>query len=329
MTDASIRRRSFITLLGGAAAAWPLAARGQQAAMPVVGYLYPGVPEAGATVTAAFRKGLSEAGFVEGRNVTVEYRWAQNDNARLPELAADLVRRRVAVIVVRGTVTARAAKEATATTPIVFGSGGDPVEAGLVASINRPGGNVTGAVSMSGELGSKWLGLLHELVPRAARFAVLITPGTFASSVSNIRAAAAVIGGQIEIFNTATPLAIDAAFARLVQDRFDALIVTPQTLFLDRRLQIVTLAAHHRLPTIYPFREFVEVGALMVYGSNLGERDRQVGLYTGRILKGEKPADLPIVRSTKFELIINRQTARTLGIEVPPTLLALADEVIE
>jgi putative ABC transport system substrate-binding protein len=325
----TMQRRSFLTLLGGAAAAWPLAARAQQPVMPVVGYLYPGVPEASATVTAAFRKGLSEAGFVEGRNVTVEYRWAQNDNARLPELAADLVRRRVAVIVVRGTVAARAAKEATATTPIVFGSGGDPVEAGLVASINRPGGNVTGAVSMSGELGSKWLGLLHELVPRAARFAILITPGTFASLVSNIRAAAAVIGRQIEIFNTATPLAIDAAFARLVQDRFDALIVTPEPLFIDRRLQIVTLAAHYRLPTIYPFREFVEVGALMAYGPNLGERDRQVGLYTGQILKGEKPADLPIVRSTKFELIINRQTARTLGIDVPPTLLALADEVIE
>ena len=321
-----IRRRDFITLLGGAAA-WPISARGQQPVMPVVGYLHPSTPDVYSL--NGLRQGLKDAGFIEGQNLTIEYRWANNEPDRLPELAADLVRRRVAVIVVRSSPAALTAKTATAIIPIVFGFGADPVEVGLVASINRPGGNVTGATSMSGELGGKQLGLLQELAPKAGRFAVLITPATFASTVNNMRAAAAVIGRQIEFFTTATPLEIDAAFARLVQDRFDALIVGPDALFIDRRLQLVTLAARHAIPTLYPFRQFTDVGGLMVYGPNLMERDRQVGLYAGRILKGEKPADLPIMRPEKFDFIINRQTARSLGIDVPATLLAQADEVIE
>ena len=322
-----MRRREFVGLVGGAAA-WPLAARAQQGTMPVIGFLHPSSTPDVYSLNG-LRQGLKEAGFIEGQNLTIEYLLANNEPDRLPELAAELVRRRVDVIVVRSSAAALAAKTATAIIPIVFGFGADPVEAGLVASINRPGGNVTGATSMSGELGSKQLGLLQELAPKAGRFAVLYTPTATAITVNNMRAAATVIGRKIEFFNTATPLEIDAAFARLVQDRFDALIVGPDALFIDRRLQLVTLAARHAIPTLYPFRQFTDVGGLMVYGPNLMERDRQVGLYVGRILKGEKPADLPIVRPTKFDFIINRQTARTLGIEVPPTLLALADEVIE
>jgi putative ABC transport system substrate-binding protein len=322
-----MQRRAFITLLSGAAAAWPLAVGAQQPAMPVIGFLHPSNP--GGNLLDGLRQGLKEAGFIEGQNLTIEYRWANNQPDRLPELAADLVRRRVAVIVVRSSVAALAAKTATAIIPIVFGFGVDPVQAGLVASINRPGGNVTGATSMSAEVVSKQFGLLHELVPRAARFAFLISPVAGDSTVNNVRAAAAVLGRQIEIFKTATPLEIDAAFARLMQDRFDALIVGPEALFIDRRLQLVTLAARHAIPTLYPFRQFTDVGGLMVYGPNLMERDRQVGLYAGRILRGEMPSDLPIMRPTKFDFIVNRQTARTLGIEVPPTLLAIADEVIE
>ena len=323
----SINRRELIALAG--ATACPIAARGQQPVMPVVGYLHPSTPDVYSL--NGLRQGLKDAGFIEGQNLTIEYRWANNEPDRLPELAADLVRRRVAVIVVRSTRAALTAKTATAIIPIVFGFGADPVEIGLVASINRPGGNVTGATSMSGELGGKQLGLLHELVPNAGRFAVLMSPLTAGVAMvnNNMRAAAAVLGLQIEFFNTATPLEIDAAFARLVQDRFDALIVNADAFFIDRRLQLVTLAARHAIPTLYPFRQFTDVGGLMVYGPNLMERDRQVGLYAGRILKGEKPAELPIMRATKFDFIINRQTARTLGIEVPPTLLAIADEVIE
>src|SRR5262245_30147587 len=325
-----MRRREFLSVLSGAAAvAWPLAVRAQQGAMPLIGFLHPSTPDFYSL--NGLRQGLKEAGFIEGQNLTIEYRWANNEPDRLPDLAADLVRRRVAVIVVRSTEAALAAKTATAIIPIVFGAGADPVEAGIVASINRPGGNVTVATSMSGELQTKQLGLLHELVPNAGRFAVLMSPLTAGVAMvnNNMRAAAAVLGLQIEFFNTATPLEIDAAFARLVQDRFDALIVNADALFVDRRLQLVTLAARHAIPTIYPVREFTDVGGLMVYGPNLMERDRQVGLYAGRILKGEMPSDLPIMRPTKFDFIVNRQTARTLGIEVPPTLLAIADEVIE
>jgi ABC-type uncharacterized transport system substrate-binding protein len=327
-----MHRRSFLTLLGGAAAAWPPAARAQQAAIPVIGYLYGGSPETTGHLLAAFRKGLSETGYVEGRNVTIEYRWGHNEYDRLPEFAADLVRRRVTVIVTpTATVAALAAKAATTTIPIVFLSGTDPVQIGLVASFNRPGGNLTGVVTMSTELVGKRLGLLHELLPGAVRFAVLVNPNSSSaeSLVKDLRAAAVTIGRQIEAFAAGTNREIDTAFANLVQWRSDALLVAPDPLFDARRLQIATLATYHRVPAIYTKREDTEAGGLMSYGMSFTDMFRWTGIYTGRILKGEKPADLPVMRPTKFEFIINQQTARTLGIEVPPTLLAIADEVIE
>jgi putative ABC transport system substrate-binding protein len=327
-----MRRRQFISLLGSAAAVWPLAARAQQAALPVVGFVYPSVPELSAGIVAAFRKGLNETGFVEGRNVTIEFRFGYNDIAQLPKLAADLVDRRVAVIATPGsTPSALAAKAATATIPIVFGIGPDPVEIGLVASLNRPGGNITGITSMNAELGAKRLGLLHELLPSAVRFAVLVNPNNRNAEplTRDAQATASAIGREIEIFAASSAREIDAAFVSLLQKRADALLVSPDPLFGSRRVQLVTLATHHRLPTIYSFRENVEIGGLMNYGSSAAERDRQVGIYAGRILKGEKPADLPVIRADKFEFVINLQTARVLGLDVSPTLLALADEVIE
>jgi putative ABC transport system substrate-binding protein len=326
-----MRRREFITLLGGAAA-WPLAAHAQQAAVPVVGFVYPGVPELSTGIVAAFRKGLNEAGFIEGRNVTVEFRFAYNDNARLPELAADLAQRRVAVIATPGsTPSALAAKAATTTIPIVFGIGPDPVEIGLVASLNRPGGNITGVSSMNAELGAKRLGLLHELLPTAVRFAVLVNPNNrnVEALTRDAQATASALSRQVEIFPASSTREIDAAFVSLLQKRADALLVSPDPLFDSRRVQLVTLATHHRLPTIYPFRENVEIGGLMSYGSSAAERDRQVGIYTGRILKGEKAAELPVIRAAKFEFVINLQTAKVLGLNVPQALLATADEVIE
>jgi putative ABC transport system substrate-binding protein len=332
----SMQRREFITLLGGAVAAWPMAARAQQPAVPVVGYLYSGSPEPTTNYVAAFRKGLSEAGFVEGRNVAIEYRFGQNDYDRLPELATDLVRRRVAVIAALGnTVAARAAKAATATIPIVFVTGGDPVQGGLVASLNRPGGNVTGVSFMAVELGPKQLGLLHELVPGAARFAVLVNPTQYAtpsdmeSQIAVMRAAAAAIGRQIEVLTASTNHDIDLAFASLAQKRVDALFVRPDSFFANRRVQFATLAAHHRMPAIYFQREFAETGGMMSYGANVADQFRQAGIYAGRILKGEKPADLPVMQPTRFEFIINLQTVKTLGLTIPPGLLAIADEVIE
>jgi len=328
-------RRQILTLIGGTAASpflWPRAARAQQPAMPVVGFLYGGVPELSTGVVASVRKGLGETGFAEGRNVTVDFRFAYNDNARLPELAAELARRRVAVIVAPGsTPAALAAKAATTSVPIVFSVGTDPVDVGLVASFSRPGGNVTGITSLNSELAAKRLGLLQELLPGATRFAVLVNPtNPNAEAVSrDAQAAGSVIGRQVEIFTAATPRGIDAAFASLVQKRADALLVSPDPLLDNRRVQIVTLATHHRLPTIYAFRENVEVGGLMSYGSSAADRDRQAGVYAGRVLKGEKPADLPVMRATKFEFVINLQTAAVLGLDIPPTLLARADEVIE
>jgi ABC-type uncharacterized transport system substrate-binding protein len=328
-----MKRRQFITLLGGAAAAWPLIARAQQLAMPVVGFLYPGAPELSTGIVAAFRKGLGETGFVEGRNVAVEFRFAYNDNARLPELAADLVRRRVAVIVTPGSTPASlAAKAATATIPIVFSIGPDPVEIGLVASLNRPGGNVTGISSMTAQVGAKRLAFLHELLPGAVRLAILVNPNSppvTQATVKDVETAAAAVGRQIEILAAGSPRDIDAAFASLEQKRVEGLLVNPDPFFDNRRVQLVTLAAHQRLPTIYPFREHVEIGGLMSYGSSATERDRQVGVYAGRILKGEAPGNLPVVRAAKFELVINLQTARALRLDVPATLLAQADEVIE
>jgi putative ABC transport system substrate-binding protein len=325
------KRRESITLLGGAAV-WPLAARAQQPAMPVIGFVYPGTPELSAGIVAAFRKGLNETGFVEGRNLAVEFRFGYNDNARLPELTADLVHRRVAVIATPGsTPSALAAKAATTTIPIVFGIGPDPVEIGLVASLNRPGGNITGISSMNAELGSKRLGLLHELLPRAVRFAMLVNPNNRNAETltRDAQATATAIGGQIEIFSARSTREIDAAFASLVQKQIDAVVISPDPLFDSRRAQLVTLATHHRVPTIYAFRENVEIGGLMSYGSSAADRDRQVGIYTGRILKGEKPGDLPVMRASKFEFVVNLQTARIIGLDMPATLLAQADEVIE
>jgi putative ABC transport system substrate-binding protein len=327
-------RREFITLLGGAAAsvAWPRAARAQQGAMPVIGFVYPGTPELSTGVVAAFRKGLGEAGFTEGRNVTVEFRFAYGDNARLPELMADLLRRRVAVIVTPGsTQAALAAKAATSSIPVVFGVGTDPVEIGLVTSLSRPGGNVTGITSLNSELAAKRLGLMLELLPNAVRFAVLVNPSSRNAEAltRDAQAAASTIGRQVEILAATTPREIDAAFADVAQKRADALVVSPEPLLDNRRLQLVTLAAHQRLPTIYAFRENVDIGGLMSYGSSAADRDRLVGLYAGRILKGEAPANLPVMRAAKFELVFNLQTARALGLDVPATLLAQADEVIE
>jgi putative ABC transport system substrate-binding protein len=325
-----VRRREFIAAIGGAAA-WPVAAGAQQAAMPVVGYLGNGSPEATAHLVAAFRKGLSETGYVEGQNVAIEFRWTHNDNNRLPELAADLVRRQVAVIAAPGSVgAALAAKAATATIPIVF-SGGEPVQSGLVASLSRPGGNVTGINSMNSELTAKRLGLLHELLPRAARFAVLVNANnpTYEAMIVDARAAAAAIGRQLEILTGSTNGNIDAAFASLKQKQVEALLVAPDPLFISRRVQLQSLAMRYAVPAIFSAREVAEAGGLMSYGSSLIDLLRQTGIYVGRVLKGEKPADLPVLQPTKFEFVINMQTARILGIEVPANLLALADEVIE
>jgi putative tryptophan/tyrosine transport system substrate-binding protein len=326
-----MKRRQFIAGLGGAAA-WPLVARAQQATVPAVGYLYAGSPETSTYLVAAFHKGLSEMGYVEGRNVAIEYRWAHNDYSRLPELAADLVRHQVAVIAVPGVQLAvAAAKAATATIPIVFTMTGDPVQSGLVASLNRPGGNVTGFTNMTTELMPKQLALLHELLPAAVRFAVLVDPEDpdAQSTVKALQAAASDIGRQIEAFYASTEREIDAAFTNIVQNRADALLVSPLVFFSNRRAQLATLAIHHQVPTIYSIREFAEAGGLMSYGPSLTNQLRQAGIYTSRILKGEKPANLPVQRPTKFELVINLKTAKALGLTISPNLLAIADEVIE
>jgi putative ABC transport system substrate-binding protein len=326
-----MRRRALVMLLGGAAA-WPLASRAQQRKMPLVGFLGTGSPDADAYRVAAFRQGLHEMGYVEGQNMGIEYRWAQNDVARLPELANELINRRVVVIATPfSTPGALAAKAATATIPIVFSMGGDPVRLGLVASLNRPGGNVTGLSYMAVQLVAKRIELLHELVPEAARIGLLVNP-TNALTESLTRdalAAAAAVGLQIEVFAAETDREIDGAFASIVQRQIGALMVGPDTLFSNRRAQLAALAAHHVVPTIYPFRDHAEAGGLMSYGASVLEEFRLVGIYTGRILKGEKPADLPVMQPTKFELVINLKTAKRLGLTVPPLLLGRADEVIE
>jgi putative tryptophan/tyrosine transport system substrate-binding protein len=327
-----MRRREFMAAIGGSAA-WPIVARAQQRAMPVIGFLFNGVPESTTNVRAraAFRKGLSETGFIEGRNVTIEYLFANNANDRLPEVVADLVRRGVTVIGASGLAAALAAKAATATIPIVFRTGNDPVQYGLAASFNRPGGNVTGVNDIGEDLGAKRLGLLHELLPGASRFAALVDPTSPAteSMVAEVAAAASAIGRSIEVVTASTNREIDTAFASLVQKRIDALWVGTAVLFFNRRLKLTTLAAYHRLPAIYPTRGSVEVGGLMSYGTDIVDSFYQVGVYAGRILNGEKPSDLPVTRPTKFEFVINLKTAKALGIEVPQTLLVAADEVIE
>jgi len=326
-----MRRREFITLLCGAAAALPLVARAQQPAMPVVGYLNLQSPESDASRLTGLRRGLSETGYVEGRDFVIEYRFAGNQADRLAVLAADLVQRQVAVIVAAGPLPALAAKAATTSIPIVFGVGGNPVQLGLVASLNRPGGNLTGFNSLGGEFGDKSLALLHELVPSAATIGFLRNPNNPVAELMTrgVLAAAAVIGLKVQIFEASSDREIDAAFVSLVQARTGALLVGGDLFFNNRIEQITALAARHALPAMYALREFVVAGGLMSYGLSLTEEYRQVGLYTGRILKGEKPADLPVMQATKMELAINLKTARALGLDVPDKLLALADEVIE
>jgi ABC-type uncharacterized transport system substrate-binding protein len=324
------KRRDFIMLLGSAAT-WPLAARAQQPAMPVVGYLGAGSPAPAASMLAIFRQTLAEAGYVEGRNVAIEYRFAEGQYDRLPALAAELVRRQVAVIVAVPTPAALAAKAATATIPIVFIAAEDPVKVGLVANLARPGGNVTGGSILFAELGSKQLGLLRELVPTAARIGLLINPSNVNAEdvTKDLTAAGAAMGVKIEVVQASNILEIDAAFASLVRKRADALVTGTDSFFFNRRLQLATLATRHAIPAVFNAREYAEAGGLMSYGTSLTEAFRQVGIYTGRILQGAKPADLPVVQSSKFEFVINLSTARALGIEIPPTLLARADEVIE
>jgi putative tryptophan/tyrosine transport system substrate-binding protein len=325
-----MRRREFIALLGGAAA-WPLAAWAQQPALPVVGYLGAGSPAPAASVLAIFRQTLAEAGYVEGRNVAIEYRFAEGQYDRLPALAAELVRRQVAVIVAVPTPAALAAKAAIATIPIVFIAAEDPVKVGLVANLARPGGNVTGGSILFAELGPKQLGLLRELVPTAARIGLLINPSNVNAEdvTKDLTAAGAAMGVKIEVVQASNILEIDAAFASLVRKRADALVTGTDSFFFNRRLQLATLATRHAIPAVFNAREYVEAGGLMSYGTSLTEAFRQVGIYTGRILQGAKPADLPVVQSSKFEFVINLSTARALGLEIPPTLLARADEVIE
>jgi ABC-type uncharacterized transport system substrate-binding protein len=326
-----IGRRYCITLLGGAAAGLPLAAHAQQSAMPVIGFLGISSPADRTRLVTAFRQGVRETGYVEGQNVAIEYRWAQDQADRLPDLAADLVRRQVTVIAAHDTPSSIVAKAATTTIPIVFVSGGDPVKLGLVAGLNRPGGNVTGVTFVIAELGAKQLGLLHELQPGAVRVGVLVDPNfpLIESFVSDVQAAASSVRKQIEVLEAPTGRDIDTAFASLAQKPIDALLVGPSPLFNNRRVQLVTLATYHRVPAIYPWREAAEVGGLMSYGTSLSDAYRQAGVYTARILKGEKPADLPVMQSIKFEFVINLNTAKAFGLSFPPGLLAIADEVIE
>jgi putative ABC transport system substrate-binding protein len=326
-----MKRRQFIARLGGAAA-WSLTAQAQQAAMPVIGFLRPqSADDDYKNQTVAFLQGLKEAGYVEGQNVAIEHRWAENQIDRLPALAADLVRRRVAVIVAAGTIAAVAAQSATTTIPIVFFTGGDPVALGLVVSLNRPGANLTGSAGLVAELAPKKLQLLRELVPNAARFGVLADPAFPAtqSIITDLQAAARTLGLQLIVVNARTDSDLEAAFASFSQKRAGAILVTNGGLFARRTEQLAALAARHALPAVFSIREFAEAGGLMSYGSSLGYYYRQVGIYTGRILNGTKPADLPVLQPTKLELVINLKTAKALGLTVPQSILLRADEVIE
>jgi ABC-type uncharacterized transport system substrate-binding protein len=326
-----MRRREFISLLGGAAAAWPLAARAQQPAMPVIGYFSGRSPEAEAPILGAFRKGLEETGYLAGQNIAIEFRFSDGQDDQLPALAAELVRRRVAVLVATDRPSALAAKAATATIPIVFTSGAAAVEIGLVASLNRPGGNATGVNIFTTELGPKRLELLRQLLPNAGTIAFIVNPNsaTTGRQVSELQTAAAALGQQILVLNAGSEKEIEEAFATIVERRVAAVLYPASLFFQVRQEQLVALAARHSIPAMYEWREFVTAGGLMSYSTNRAEAFRQIGIYTGRVLKGANPADLPVMQSIRFEFVINLKTAKALGIKISDDLLSLADEVIE
>ena len=326
-----IGRRQFISALGGGAVAWPLAVRAQQPTMPVVGWLSSSSPNAPSQFISAFRAGLAETGYVEGQNVSIEYRWAEDHNDQLASLAADLVNKRVAVIVASAIRATLAAKSATTQIPIVFATANDPVQFGLVASFNRPGGNITGVAYLSAALGEKRLAILHDLIPRANVFGVIVNPNNANAegNVKNLQGAALAIGAKLVIASAATEDDFDAAISMLVQQRVQAALLLNDPLFTGRRDRLVSSVTRHEIPVIYPAREFVDAGGLMSYAASITDAHRQAGVYAGRILKGEKPADLPVMEPTKIDLVINLRTAKALGLSIPPTLLAIADEVIE